>query len=249
MQAFFKVLSKVLNFTGISSIYIDKNDNLKISNWICAINLIKQELLLILAIYMLIYIDITIFLNDDQKLSDFTPFSLAIFYIAGQVPIIGSNFFVLSHYFKRQRIKSFLQDLIKIYKNINHDFKNSFYFINSEFYLWIVFFLLAFPITNFILLMKLNMWVIIAFSARFYYDLVVNSYFFTYIIFIKYMIFSVEYLKYRLEISVPGSEHVFDEIFEIYIRIYKAMVNFNKIYQLQISFFITYMIVRSIIMV
>lgn len=252
---FFLFISKLFNITGISCFLVTKNGEFRLSNWMCAINLTKQLLLIGLAIYIIRYVDLSNFLDDDQKLSMFTPFTLTMFNIVGQLPILASNYLVLSHFLKRSHICSFLRDLIKIYDNFipmhHHDFFGS----KKKFFKLLALYLLAFKLSNIFLLFKCNIWVIVAYSTRFYYEMVVNSFLFAFIVFVKLMTFLVESLNYRLKFLlflrcyVPADEHAFDEISEFYEIIYNTMADFNRIFQRQISYFITYMIVRVVVTV
>jgi hypothetical protein len=241
---------KFLSLTGISCLKID-NGSLQVAKHTFVITIVKLVSISFLSLYILTRVDLSTYLRDGQQLSDFSPFTIAIFVGIGLSNTISFCFLTIANLVQTGKILKFARNLLRIYEKFVPFYQN-FAKHSQTCCVVTILHILFFKALELILLCDYrNLWVAIAYFSKVYCEIVVDSFLLFYIIYIKYMTFLLACLNYRLKIFVTVNAHAFelDEIAKFYQVICSTMDNFNEIFQYQVTYFICYMTARLVVMV
>lgn len=246
MENFTRVLFNMLGLCSCKKV----NGTLKISRSIALKNIIVLIVLVVTEISLKTLLDISIFLEEGQTLSDFTSFSVVIFRIIAIAPILTASI-ILFHQQLRQR------EILNLLNQLKYFNQNFVAFAKCEefskrvgiFALLVFSYMTILKTFETFLMVKWNAWVTLTYLLRFYNEYVIAMFFLTLSLFIKYASFLLENLNTKLIQCISQKNFDLEKLSEYYEYIWKLMNCFHRIFHRQMSVFIFFIVIKIVLMV
>lgn len=245
MEKYFRIFFNIL---GLCSFKKEKGA-LRISKSIAVKNFIVIVVLLVAEISLKTLLNISIFLEEGQVLSDFTSFSIVMFKFISITPFLTSSFILFHHQFRQGKILQLLNHLKEFHQNFLLFAKCSgFHEKIRAFTLWTIIYMTVLKTVETCFMLKWNFWVNLTYFLRFFNDYVTAMFFLTYALAIKYASFLLENLNLRLSQSCQEDLEL-EKVSEFYESIWQILNSFHSIFHRQTSVFIFFIVVKIVLMV
>lgn len=243
---FWKLFRATFNLFGLSS-FKTKRDEIVVSKISAIKNLLLLVPILSFGIYRRFFIDLGIFLRNADGFSRYTGFSVSIFRIISEIPLLLASYIILTHFGKRYEILRFIKTLFKFNERFNvfAEFGKE----NSRYLLVTLGCLGISKILQFILMFKPNFWVITSYSVRMFCEWSISLFILAFSMFIKFATFLVGKLNVELEECNGRRATAMEKPLNYFQGIEKIMNDFFSLFHSQIGFIIFFMTFNGILMV
>lgn len=245
-MTFQNVASAFLNFFGLSCLTFQKC-TLRVSNVIAVENILIILSIALFKAYLILYVDLSVFLPEGQNLDNYTPFSIAIFRVIGELQTEVAASMIVVQVMRRKEILSFVH-LIKL----NVDSSLTFNRKRGRILIAIFIYVTLFRVLQTSIMLKLNFWVLMTYLARFYCEYAIEIFQLLFAAFIEFSTFLLEDFNANIETRLNAgeiNERSFESLSEFYENISMTIKKFNKIFHLQNCILFTYIIVKLVLLV
>lgn len=243
---FWKFIRTVFNFFGLSS-FKQGRVGLEVSTFSAIKNLILLVAIVGFAFYRRYFIATELFLPNTHSFDNVTGFSVSIIQIIGDIPVVTAGFVLIMHLKKLKEILN----IIKILYNFNASFNlfEDFCKENRKFFLLAFAYLTLSKVSQFILILKPNIWVVITYAVRMFCECNVSLFILTFSMFIKYATFLIANLNSNLREFNERRDQNLSEALSYFQGIEKIMNGFFSVFHVQIGFLIGFMVLNAVLMV
>lgn len=248
MEKFTKFLSLFFNILGLTN-FTSHGKSWKSSKVLKIKNLLQCLVFSAIEIYFVTFIDFSLFLPEGHSVEDFTSFSMKMYRLIGQLPMIMTCFLTLSHLMKNEETLDLIDWFLKFYCQFKQ-FSKCKKFMGIYFIKLFVFMILV-RVISVSFLLQWDILVSISYLSKMYSDLFLAMFLFAFICFVNYIKFLLLNFNNALKKIMSADVEIrqLENSMEMYQRIFENVQKFYSLFYLEIALVLLHFIVKAVLMV